>query len=228
MKGIMFCELLANKTVAKEKTMTRREHSLKAINNEPDKWMLKYVTQYEGCCFRHVDGISTQYFMPHYKVGEVVYIKEPTFTNVFGDVFYKYGAIFEAVTKDGIDAINHDGPMKFGNKLFMGADKARYYIRITSVKVERLYDISEDDCLKEGVEQRIVVDPEFNVPVRGFRNYLSMSDWFATGDGMFIPEQRSFFSLFRFANRVPKLKEIPNLWVFCYEYCLCDINGNEL
>ncbi len=236
MKGIMFCELLTNKTVAKEKTMTRRAPaSLKVINENPDDWQIHQIVNYKssaamlGVHFKNKNGkrLSAK---PTYKVGEVVYIKEPTFTNVFGDVFYKYGAIFEAVTKDGIDAINHDGPMKFGNKLFMGADKARYYIRITDVKTERIHDISYEDCLKEGID-KLDFSPVYNTKladgkaiketISRYRNYLD-------DGGLLNTPQESFFSLFRFANRVPKSKGIPNLWVFCYSYCLCDKEGNEL
>lgn len=37
------------------------------------------------------------------------------------------------------------------NKLFVQASKMRHFIRITDVRVERLNDISESDCIAEGV-----------------------------------------------------------------------------
>lgn len=43
---------------------------------------------------------------------------------------------------------NHRG---WRNKLFVAADKMLHHIRITDVKVERLNDITPDDCLKEGI-----------------------------------------------------------------------------
>jgi len=42
---------------------------------------------------------------------------------------------------------------KWENKLFMPAKYARYFIEITGVRCERLQDISDEDCLKEGIER---------------------------------------------------------------------------
>ena len=43
----------------------------------------------------------------------------------------------------------------YGNKMFVRADLMPHRIRITNIKVERLQDISDEDCLKEGVEKWI-------------------------------------------------------------------------
>lgn len=43
----------------------------------------------------------------------------------------------------------------FRNKMFVRADLMPHRIRITSIRIERLQDISEEDCLREGVEKWI-------------------------------------------------------------------------
>jgi hypothetical protein len=49
-----------------------------------------------------------------------------------------------------------DLPFKYhkgwSNKMFVKADLMPHAIEITDIKVERLQDISGDDCLKEGVQ----------------------------------------------------------------------------
>lgn len=75
--------------------------------------------------------------LPKYKVGEVVAIAQ------------KYSEI-------GIE------PFPFcesgwTNKMFVRADLMPHHIRITDVRVERLQDISEDDCIAEGVIESVVM-----------------------------------------------------------------------
>ena len=39
----------------------------------------------------------------------------------------------------------------WNNKMFVKADFMPHHIRITNIRIERLQDISEEDCLKEGI-----------------------------------------------------------------------------
>lgn len=42
----------------------------------------------------------------------------------------------------------------FFNKMFVRADLMPYRIKITNIRIERLQDISEEDCLKEGIKRK--------------------------------------------------------------------------
>ena len=81
---------------------------------------------------------ETEKHLP-YKVGEVVAIAQ-SYKEVYPN------ADFEMVG---------DGFMKesagWTNKMFVRADLMLHHIEFTDVKVERLRDISEEDCLKEGI-----------------------------------------------------------------------------
>ena len=48
-----------------------------------------------------------------------------------------------------ISWMEHPG---FNNKMFVAADNMLHQIRITDVRVEKIQDISDEDCIKEGVE----------------------------------------------------------------------------
>jgi hypothetical protein len=49
------------------------------------------------------------------------------------------------------------------NKLFMPAEYARHFIEITGVRCKRLRDISDEDCMKEGIEEQQWMDSPYNI-----------------------------------------------------------------
>lgn len=83
---------------------------------------------------------ETEKHLP-YKVGEVVAIAQ-SYKEVYPN------ADFEMV--DGNFMTESAG---WTNKMFVRADLMPHHIRITDVKVERLRDISDKECLREGVKR---------------------------------------------------------------------------
>lgn len=80
-----------------------------------------------------------------YKVGEKVAIAQRYIDLVNNDEFYRlcgiHGMPLECIRYEkGCD-----------NKMFVKADLMPYHIYITNVRIERLQDISEEDCLAEGI-----------------------------------------------------------------------------
>lgn len=91
-----------------------------------------------------------------YKVGDIVYLKEPYVYDFIGDVvFYKYDKDY----LHKLEIIGYEeesyGKKFWRNKLFMPENYARYFIEITNVRKERLQDISIEDCFAEGVQDII-------------------------------------------------------------------------
>ena len=80
------------------------------------------------------------------KVGEVVAVAQS---------YESLGMNPETALNDK-DGIGFYTKIKFApgwkNKMFVRVDLLPHHIRITDIRIERLQSISEDDCLKEGVE----------------------------------------------------------------------------
>lgn len=77
-----------------------------------------------------------------YKVGEVVAVAQSLRDMGYDprDTKHRSGAIW------GLDHTP-----AWTNKMFVSASECIHQIRITDVRVERLQDISEEDCLREGI-----------------------------------------------------------------------------
>lgn len=73
-----------------------------------------------------------------YNVGEVLFLKEPYRLEPDNVIKYKFSSL--QADKE-----------KWSNKLFMRADYARYHIKITGKHQERLQEITDEDCIREGI-----------------------------------------------------------------------------
>lgn len=144
MKKIMFNDkfLLTKAVLNGTKTMTRRSLKVPKTCNGKEVYSFNILTNNAGTqCVDLVDEneVVLGSWKPHYEVGEVVAIAQ-SYKEVYPN------ADFEMVG---------DGFMKEGsgwtNKMFVKADLMPHHIKITDVRVERLQDISDDDCLKEGI-----------------------------------------------------------------------------
>ena len=90
-------------------------------------------------------GDFTGWNIPKYKVGEVVAIAQS----------YESLGMNPEIALNDKDGIGFYTKTKFApgwkNKMFVRADLIPHHIRITNIKIERLQDISDEDCLKEGI-----------------------------------------------------------------------------
>ena len=86
--------------------------------------------------------------LPKYELGEVVAIAQ-SYMDV--DRFYRKGK--NAAYLEYLDSILPELKLYPGwtNKMFVRADLMPHHIRITDIKIERLQNISDEDCFKEGI-----------------------------------------------------------------------------
>lgn len=132
MKKIMFNDRygLTQAVLDGRKTMTRRVIPLTDV----DRHYLDTVFDWD---FREM-VISDRY--SRYMVNEIVAVAQS----------------YHALNKAGYVApewLEHtcESSAGYNNKMFVRADLMPHRIRITNIKVERLQDISHEDCLKEGI-----------------------------------------------------------------------------
>lgn len=85
---------------------------------------------------------------PKYEIGEVVAIAQ-SYSDV--DQFHRKGK--NAAYLEYLDSILPELKLYpgWGNKMFVKVNLMPHHIEITGFKVERLQDISDEDCLKEGI-----------------------------------------------------------------------------
>ena len=127
------------------KTQTRRilNHQPSSTTDKPLFYVFDNEKYYDdpykdpmwgSISWENEDGKRTPINKVAYLIGEVV-------------------AVAQSYKDAQCDYYFHRGLSGWNNKMFVRADLMPHRIRIINVRVERLQDISEEDCIKEGVEQ---------------------------------------------------------------------------
>ena len=155
MKKIMFNDKygLTKAVLEGRKTQTRRLFTLTLHEGDlhgdlkevyPDKvfrcvnrWMFEYK--------KKVFDIPTQNY-PKYSIGEIVAIAQS-----YKDIFSEFSQHPNPRLNIGVK--NPTDTTRWTNKMFVRSEIMPHQIRITNVRIERLQDISDEDCMKEGIRK---------------------------------------------------------------------------
>jgi hypothetical protein len=154
MKKIMFSERygLEQAVLAGTKTMTRRVITI------PEKWhgievygfchvkgqAALELTDGDDFCIEDQKTGQCAQILPTYRIGEEVAIAQAYQT-------FRWPALPGIDWKAITDEVTHSKGWK--NKMYVKANWMPHRIRITGIKVERLQDIREEDCLREGIKK---------------------------------------------------------------------------
>lgn len=191
MKRIMFNDKygLTQTVLEGRKTMTRR--IVKGLNEDSDvsEWGLDEKNAY----IEDYNDAEGKQFRPMYQLGEVVAIAQA----------YKDTSATRDLFKDDAFWQKYKGTKGWSNKMFVRADEMSHHIKITDIKVERLQDISDEDCLREGImrcnfNKKFTFDGKYayDTPRKAFAAFINK----VSGDGMWE----------------------NNPYVFCYEFEVVD------
>lgn len=164
MKKILFNDkyCLTQAVLEGRKTTTRRIVTDKKLHywkcSCPDMVIVrvpesqKLKTDDDNTYFGIKDKMPSEYYCDTitspYKVGEVVSIAQ-SYMDV--DLFHRKGK--NAAYLEYLDSILPELKLSpgWGNKMFTKAALMPHHIKITGIKIERLQNISDEDCLKEGI-----------------------------------------------------------------------------
>lgn len=151
MKKIMFNDKygLTQAVLEGRKTMTRRVD--KRLNHPCVTDISEWGIDDNGKCYLAITYSTglTEDFYPAYQIGEEVAIAQRYWDLRHDDDFYDTLRIADPTFP--LECI--EGEKGCHNKMFVRADWMPHRIRITNIRVERLQNITDEDCLKERVEK---------------------------------------------------------------------------
>ncbi len=156
MKSIVFTTEEVRGTLAGNKTQTRRPMKPQPVMDSSGMWSWKDCQWMDGGLGFPASGILD--CAPH-KPGDILWVRE-TWNGDWCDHY-----IYKADGGSAISAGYSEEP-KWRPSIHMPREAARLFLRVKDVRVERVQDISFDDCIAEGI-------PE----VHGMRSELR--NWYA-------------------------------------------------
>lgn len=159
MKKIMFNDtyLLTKAVLEGRKTMTRRIIDKKKneyfLNLLSDKGYMKhtgtlsYDDEYGE--FRIDDVYECTTCRPMYKIGEVVAVAQS-----YNNIGYQPTDKTLITKGNKVEFIEFQKHKGWTNKMFVRADDMMSFLEIKDIKIEKLQDISDEDCIAEGIIEK--------------------------------------------------------------------------
>ena len=197
-RPILFSTPMVQAILEGRKTMTRRTKGLadsypknvifERSNGWPKQgnWIAKYKISSNPDRFEIENIIKCPY-----QVGDVFWVRETFYKTIAEEL---KGAFFY---KADIDKLSWT--FKWKPSIFMPKEACRIFLKIKSIRVERLQDISEEDAKAEGVN---CLNPFWQD--------------YTTPESFFLSPGASFISLWELINGIQSVENNP--FVFVYEF----------
>lgn len=128
-----------------------------------------------------------------YKVGEIVAVAQ----------------CYLSIGRPQFDKFGYDVPGNT-NKMFVKAELMPHKIKITNVRIERLQDISDDDCLREGISHYTPADAQNTESGFGFQSSKG-------GLYLYNTARSAFAELIDKVSGKGTWESNPYVWVYDFE-----------
>jgi hypothetical protein len=139
MKPIIFSTPMVQAILDGKKTQTRR---VIKVDDAPENWKISIA----GTSIVRSEPYDVK--RPRYEAGDILWVREawcknenPNSPNYGG---YEYYADYEGAHCQSL--------IKWRSPIFMPREAARLFLKVKTVRVERLHDITENDARNEGVK----------------------------------------------------------------------------
>lgn len=159
MKKIMFTDDLTKAVLEGRKTMTRRILSVQAHESETQKAQLVTEIAYNAptrlhwnLCRTEQDFITKEFFVvvdedetrfsPPFEANTIVALAQR-----YSDIVVQDPGLEDVLIK----RLHLEDAPGWSNKMYVASELMPHQIRVNSWRVERLQDITEEDCLREGI-----------------------------------------------------------------------------
>lgn len=170
---------LTQAVIEGRKTMTRRlefDDELQQMVTDSDSYYYD-----DGYLVFATQGVDIHHVKTRYKVGEVVAVAQRYSTIAAGhpdvDTFLLQVAKAHKISLESVQDL-----AGWNNKMFTKAELMPHQIRITGIHCERLQDISDEDCIKEGIFVNEYVGNGKKCHHYGFDGFFDeAAGWFARG-----------------------------------------------
>lgn len=184
MKPILFNTHMVRAILGGEKTCTRRIIKDEIPGGYKPLGFVLYPTDDKelGKLAFGGKGANVYYAKPPYKVGDILYVRE-TFAKmnsyidengkeVDGEtVFYRANKLDEQtlMTFDYVDGDGFDlgRPYPWTPSIHMPKRLARLFLKVTSIRAERLQDITDEGCYQEGISGTSFYDEAEHIQIAG-------------------------------------------------------------
>lgn len=213
-KPILFSTEMVQAILQDRKTQTRRTKGLYLFNVKPESFIYDgnhaadeeedYDKNYHYMEMVDDKGKPSEFYIkvkcPYGKVGDILWVRE-TFTEwPKGKFWYK------------ADTIIGEELGVWKPSIHMPKEACRLYLKITNFRIERLFDISKNDAIAEGVECKVIDG------IKEFKNYLTQLHVFGKHSHPETPTV-SFLSLWERINGTESVNSNPWVWVIEFEKC---------
>lgn len=206
MKKIMFNDKygLTNAVLNGTKTMTRRildSKKLLKLIRKREGWSEDVVLQ-----FRDDNALRYALKYASYKVGDIVAIAQP-----YKDILDNHYVIEQClVNGENPEGKKYDAG--FSNKMFVSSRYMPHHIKITDLRVERLQEITEEECLKEGIKCHVSGNENFMPNLYNYEGCEPSENWSTA--------REAFAALIDKVGKKGTWKSNP--WVYAYTFELVD------